>query len=643
MKIKLLIVTLLLAPILGSAAGLGKVRVKSALGERLSAEIDLIENNEEDATSLSARIASQEEYSSSGLQDAYVPPDLHLSITRKDDARIIHITTDRPVNEPFLELLIKAETPSAYQLRQYTLLLDPPTSIPQEELVKINAADNLPGTDTNNSGVGKQTLMSDRRSAGNELAPVHVTKKQQKSAVNRNNEDVSWQQNDDARYMKRARNAREDRLPMPQMQINDESTIAPQPGADRLKLRLSNALGDYFSHHENSGNEIPQRTHAVIAPYPTAKIPVPDAQPVATELDTTALKPQNNLQTAAPSAANTKSNFLKAPAKSSEPPPFESQKSFVDELVANIQWVVIGAGLPSLFFMGVFLSNRRRMTRLVQDFPDNTFGFNTPEDVTSDSKDQSTVEGEADFFLKEEKPGQSELPASRTDILLNDTDPVIEAEIYRSYGRDEVAETILKNALEKTPEKHEISLALLQIYHDRKDKGSFENVVLHMCDSGAHEDTETWGKIETLGQSLDPENTLYKTQEATPQAHAQQHAEVDFPIIDFPAAEERVELAGSSESFETLQHLEPMEEFMDARSSTSLDAAQDLPHLSAVGELQEPPPDDRTPIEFFISDKPSLLNTEPLTPAEALVHASSGEPKKLMLDELLPTSKSGNP
>ncbi|MGZ8252346.1 MAG: type IV pilus assembly protein FimV, partial [Methylophilaceae bacterium] len=72
-KIKIFLVLSLLIPVSVSGAGLGRIAVKSGLGEPLSAEIELIESPSEEVASLAAHIGSAQDYASSGLSDAYIP------------------------------------------------------------------------------------------------------------------------------------------------------------------------------------------------------------------------------------------------------------------------------------------------------------------------------------------------------------------------------------------------------------------------------------------------------------------------------------------------------------------------------------------------------------------------------------------
>ncbi len=126
------LVILLVSPTLSLGTGLGAIQVKSNLGEPLYAEIDLLGISQEEAGSLQVKVASSDEYLTAGLNDFPVLREIRFDVLQKDDGFRLILRTRRPVNEPFLDLLIHMDAPSMRLYRQYTLLLDPPLSVKDE-------------------------------------------------------------------------------------------------------------------------------------------------------------------------------------------------------------------------------------------------------------------------------------------------------------------------------------------------------------------------------------------------------------------------------------------------------------------------------------------------------------------------------
>ncbi|MBZ0290695.1 MAG: pilus assembly protein, partial [Anaerolineae bacterium] len=112
-------------PIGTNAAGLGRISVQSALGQPLRAEIELTVSREE-LSMLTARLASFDAYRKAGIE--YVPVMAGIKLTvdsRTKKTPVIRMTTDQPVNEPFLDLLIELDWNAGRLVREYTFLLDP--------------------------------------------------------------------------------------------------------------------------------------------------------------------------------------------------------------------------------------------------------------------------------------------------------------------------------------------------------------------------------------------------------------------------------------------------------------------------------------------------------------------------------------
>jgi pilus assembly protein FimV len=109
------------------ALALGPITVQSALGEPLRAEIDLPRITPAEAESLKATTASSETFRSQGLEYSSAVSQLRIALQRLPDGRsVLRLTSDRPVNEPFVDLVIDATWATGRITRSYTMLFDPP-------------------------------------------------------------------------------------------------------------------------------------------------------------------------------------------------------------------------------------------------------------------------------------------------------------------------------------------------------------------------------------------------------------------------------------------------------------------------------------------------------------------------------------
>ncbi len=109
------------------ALALGRVNVLSALGEPLRAEIEVPDINAEEAASLKASIASGDAFRAAGLEYNSALNGAQVSLKRRPDGRAyLSVTNDRPVNEPFVDLILETTWSTGRVVRDYTMLFDPP-------------------------------------------------------------------------------------------------------------------------------------------------------------------------------------------------------------------------------------------------------------------------------------------------------------------------------------------------------------------------------------------------------------------------------------------------------------------------------------------------------------------------------------
>lgn len=107
------------------ALQLGQIQVKSALDEPLVAEIPVQLDNLAEAQGLSVALASDADFTRAGLSRAGLG-DLRFSvITDSTGHKLVLVTSDQPIADPYLDFLVQIDTRKGKQLREYTVLLDP--------------------------------------------------------------------------------------------------------------------------------------------------------------------------------------------------------------------------------------------------------------------------------------------------------------------------------------------------------------------------------------------------------------------------------------------------------------------------------------------------------------------------------------
>lgn len=125
------------------AAGLGRLTVQSALGQPLRAEVEVTSVSPDEAESLKARIASPEAFSRVGLQYKEALSGVRMDVENRGGRYFIKVTSSRPINDPFVDLVVELSWGSGTFSREYTFLLDPPT---QQNANQANRSGNAPVT-----------------------------------------------------------------------------------------------------------------------------------------------------------------------------------------------------------------------------------------------------------------------------------------------------------------------------------------------------------------------------------------------------------------------------------------------------------------------------------------------------------------
>ncbi|HUP98224.1 MAG TPA: FimV/HubP family polar landmark protein [Usitatibacter sp.] len=121
------VLALFLGASIAHAAGLGKLTVKSALGQPLDAEIELVSLQPGELDSLTARVAAPEAFRDARIEYSSSLRLLRFSVERRASGQAyLKVSSVAPINEPFVDALIEVTWPAGRIQREYPILLDPP-------------------------------------------------------------------------------------------------------------------------------------------------------------------------------------------------------------------------------------------------------------------------------------------------------------------------------------------------------------------------------------------------------------------------------------------------------------------------------------------------------------------------------------
>ncbi|MEM7358672.1 MAG: FimV/HubP family polar landmark protein [Pseudomonadota bacterium] len=110
-----------------AALGLGALKVESNLDEPLNGTIELRVSDGDDLDTVSAAIASEEDFANLGIEYPSYLNDLSLSLEQNGSQTLLRVVSnDVIIKEPFIHFLIRVDWAGGSFLREYTALIDPP-------------------------------------------------------------------------------------------------------------------------------------------------------------------------------------------------------------------------------------------------------------------------------------------------------------------------------------------------------------------------------------------------------------------------------------------------------------------------------------------------------------------------------------
>lgn len=114
-----------LAAAVAHAAELGRLTVRSRLGQPLDAEVGVFALKPGEEKGLTARIGSRASYRSAGIDYNPALAGVTATLARRAGRPVLRLRSARAINEPAMELLVELRSSAGLYRRVYTLLLDP--------------------------------------------------------------------------------------------------------------------------------------------------------------------------------------------------------------------------------------------------------------------------------------------------------------------------------------------------------------------------------------------------------------------------------------------------------------------------------------------------------------------------------------
>ncbi|MCU7852706.1 MAG: hypothetical protein KZQ80_10875 [Candidatus Thiodiazotropha sp. (ex Monitilora ramsayi)] len=185
----------------------------------------------------------------------------------------------------------------------------------------------------------------------------------------------------------------------------------------------------------------------------------------------------------------------------------EKKVTYFDNLKGNTTMMGI-IGAVAVLLIGMLWMIMRRRKEAEAEFAESILVSPDSEAIAAGKDDGDSLHEASD-----ETSFMSDFSPSDIDALQDETgevDPLSEADVYIAYGRYQQAEELIKQAIEKFPEREELKHKLLEIYFSAKKGKEFTGLAEELHNGGLESNNpDAWSKIASMGKELNASHALF--------------------------------------------------------------------------------------------------------------------------------------
>lgn len=458
-----------------AALGLGDITLRSALGQPFNADIELIEATGLTPEEVIVSLAPAEAFAKAGVERVFFLNDLRFTPVISGSRAVVHVESHKAVTEPYMDFVVRLVRPSGDQLREYTLLLDPPNS--PAGLAATRSRDQSPATTVNNQGsrlpVAPPKAVQGKHytvASGDTLASIA---RRMQAPGKSSSELINGIQ---ALNPQVFANAERSQLKAGQSLLLPDSAL--EPGAPAVALAGAGTAARAAS--ASMANPAEQLTAAALENHQLAKAldELKDQVQQASEenigKDKQIIELQTQLaemkaQASSPAPATAPATPVVSPVQAPAPvvtAPAPIQP--VDD--EGLPWTsLLAALLVLLLLLGLAWSVRRNRIKdqlALQPEPTESFIKPVQTAVAPVPEAPAVAPKAATAPAVNAAPAGQRLAGAATDALDG-------ASIYIAYGRFAEALAILRDALDKQPQRTDVRMRILELLGEQGDVAGF--------------------------------------------------------------------------------------------------------------------------------------------------------------------------
>ncbi|WP_126456060.1 FimV/HubP family polar landmark protein [Sulfuriflexus mobilis] len=268
-------------------------------------------------------------------------------------------------------------------------------------------------------------------------------------------------------------------------------------------------------------------------------------------------------------------------------------KDLLNNVVILAVLVAVMIGLLAL----IWLIQRRRMA--AAQFPESILTGKPGGGSGSDS-----VAAEETSLLSDFAPSAM---GGAIESEVGEVDPLSEADVYIAYNKHQQAVELLNSAIEQEPERLDLKLKLMEVYHSARNAEAFLALASELHEAKGDQNAALWGKAMEMGRDLCPDNEMFRDAAAEleddfsdlqgiagldeleadfDESLSEEISSLDIPEIEVPAAENEPDVLDLDVEDAPVEELTDLASDMDELSLDSFDMPE-LEEEAAGGDLGE--------------------------------------------------------
>jgi Tfp pilus assembly protein FimV len=458
----------------------------------------------EEVDSLTVSLASVDAYRQARVEMNPTLYSVRLAIEQRGDKRIVRITSPRPVDDPFLEVMLEINSNVSRVVKNYAILLDPAPLEREQAVISLGNLGAKPSAPILATEPVPEKIkeVAERKEKSTEKTKPAAVKKVDVVPVKKVKKIEKAEKAAEAKLDKTtAKVLTQDKLVLSKTTVDPKSAKAPGLTVED-KIASDKAITDAnmrIQELEKNLNDLRKMMEA------------------QNKLLVEQQKMNESLRVGQPSNALIQATGAK------------QQKDTSSAWVWSfLVLLLLGAGGGAAYYY-------RRMRRDGGNEGGGSGGLTLEmmRILAQYRKEPAVDSSKASSNLNAES--QNSLDTSANIVVTDkEMDPIMEADFYSTSGDSERAEGVLQSFLRIQPDNTGVRMKLLDIYVHRKDIRSFESVAAEFYKLSKGEG-RAWAEVAALGKTLDPANPLYQLKSfvdtantKVPQSRPEKEEPLDF-------------------------------------------------------------------------------------------------------------------